>query len=248
MIHLNIYYLEETKRIAIKTAWKELTYADYCKVLYNSSIQDDEARLRANIATLSGEDIELINRIPVPDLLPMVPFLGFIDTVTMPASNISIDVQIGVEPWGKLELAKQKLNHSSTYDIAMSMAEVVKVYTAKYNDSIEETGPGIDITNMPLPDAIVYARHFEKQFSDFFERFKELSEYKPTTEELMAGIDTLEVFGFMNTLDALAGGDILKHTEVLKQPTDYVFTKLLKDYRKAKFQEKHQEILSKKKK
>jgi hypothetical protein len=61
-------------------------------------------------------------------------------------------------------------------------------------------------------------------------------------------LDQLEVLGKVDPVFPEWKGDILKHEEVLNQPADYVFTKLLMDYRKSKFTEKHSEILSKKRK
>ncbi len=60
--------------------------------------------------------------------------------------------------------------------------------------------------------------------------------YDPEMEELEAGIDSLRKFGRLSTIDALAGGDILKHNEIVELPYSRVFTKMYLELEKSKFQ------------
>lgn len=236
MLTLKIRYSNTQSQVKLKTSWYDVTYSDYCKLLENTAIEDDVLRYESNIAVLCGLTVEEVKQFDSNIKLSLLPYLKFIDSLdSILIKQVDNLPQIGEEAWSLLEACKQQLKHANNAEVARSMIAVTNIYCE------------VDIEQMPFIEAIPYARHFENQLSDFFLKFRELSEYKPTAEELQAGIDTLNVFGFMNTLDALANGDILKHEEVLKQSADYVFTKLLMDYRKSKFNSKHSEILSKKK-
>jgi len=50
--------------------------------------------------------------------------------------------------------------------------------------------------------------------------------YEPSEKEKAAGIDELERFGFMPTIDSLAAGNMSEYNQVLSQPYHKVFQKL----------------------
>lgn len=70
---------------------------------------------------------------------------------------------------------------------------------------------------------------------------------EPDIDLLMAGIKDLDVFGYINVVDTLAQGDILKWDEILKLPYQRVFDKMLKNNIENRIQRNYQKIISKKK-
>lgn len=59
----------------------------------------------------------------------------------------------------------------------------------------------------------------------------------------MAGFSELDIFGEANTVDSLAGGDILKWNQIEELPYYQVFTKLYLDKVRNKVEKKYSEIM-----
>ncbi|HNQ20436.1 MAG TPA: hypothetical protein PKI46_05185 [Bacteroidales bacterium] len=63
---------------------------------------------------------------------------------------------------------------------------------------------------------------------------------------IMAGVELLNQYGDIATIDALAGGDILRWQQIELLPWQIVFTKLCMDKDKAQIQENYLEIIKNK--
>ena len=61
--------------------------------------------------------------------------------------------------------------------------------------------------------------------------------------EQRAGIKNFERFKYINTINALSGGDITKWDIILNLPYDRVLTKLLLNKTEAEYQRRYGEIL-----
>ncbi|MFD2145485.1 hypothetical protein [Mucilaginibacter antarcticus] len=61
--------------------------------------------------------------------------------------------------------------------------------------------------------------------------------------EKKAGIQSFQNFKYINTVNALAGGDITKWDEILNMPYDRVLTKLLLNKTEAEYQRRYAELL-----
>ena len=70
---------------------------------------------------------------------------------------------------------------------------------------------------------------------------------QPEPELIASGIDELNVFGELNIIDSLAGGDILKWEQVKQLPYHSIFDKLRKDNIERKINKNYNKIISKKK-
>lgn len=62
---------------------------------------------------------------------------------------------------------------------------------------------------------------------------------EPEFEMIAAGINELNIFGDLNTIDMLAGGDIMKWEQIKDLPYQNVFDKQLKSIKEAKFQKEY---------
>ncbi|RYY36803.1 MAG: hypothetical protein EOP46_05080 [Sphingobacteriaceae bacterium] len=62
--------------------------------------------------------------------------------------------------------------------------------------------------------------------------------------EQRAGIQSFEKFKYINTINALAGGDITKWDAILNTPYNRVLTKLLLNKTEAEYQRKYSEMIS----
>ena len=66
---------------------------------------------------------------------------------------------------------------------------------------------------------------------------------EPTREQKMAGIDMFNDYGVMNTIDALAGGDITKYEAIEKIEYNVVFAKMAKNKTQSEFEENYRKVL-----
>lgn len=77
------------------------------------------------------------------------------------------------------------------------------------------------------------------------------SEYlssEPDMDLQMAGISELNIFGDLNTIDALAGGDVTKYEAIKLLPYSVIFDKTYKDLIERKVQKKYAKLKEHKKK
>ncbi len=235
MLTLKLQYQDSESVAHMKTSYAELTYLELCELFKNSQIEDEYERLYANIALLSGIDIEIAKQFDLTTSICVVPFLEWIDQVPEPP-ECKHKVQIGAEAWGKLEQAKMVLKYGDQYEVATSIIEVIKVYL-----------PMINISLIPALESLSIAKWFENQIVEFFNKYKKLNEWQPTGDQLNAGIEDLGKYGYMNTLDALCFGDALKHDEMLDKSADVIYFKLEYDYVLSTYRERLTDIQSKKK-
>lgn len=70
--------------------------------------------------------------------------------------------------------------------------------------------------DMVLREAIPLVKDLQKQMAAYIKIEQEQLHSEPTAEQKRAGIGKFSRFGRMNTVDALAGGDITKYDEVYK--------------------------------
>lgn len=67
---------------------------------------------------------------------------------------------------------------------------------------------------------------------------REKLEKKADDDAVRADVEKLSKYGELQTIDALAGGDVLKYNEVLKLTIGTVINKLAYDKEKAEYQER----------
>lgn len=78
--------------------------------------------------------------------------------------------------------------------------------------------------------------------SAFFERYKRLSEYEPSDEELEAGVEVFGNFGFFNTVVTLSRKMSCSYEQVLNMSADEVYMTLLLDFETAEYEKRLTEV------
>jgi hypothetical protein len=69
----------------------------------------------------------------------------------------------------------------------------------------------------------------------------------PEADLVNAGINDLDIFGYQNVVDNLAGGDILKYNDILNISYENILDKLIRNNIESRIQKNYQKIISKKK-
>ena len=64
----------------------------------------------------------------------------------------------------------------------------------------------------------------------------------PSELEKSAGIAAFEKFSYINTVNTLAGGDVLKWQSIMNLPYETVYLKMLLNKEQAAFNKKYQEL------
>jgi len=101
--------------------------------------------------------------------------------------------------------------------------------------------------NKILAEALPIANKIINQFFECKKWESEHLGFKPTNEQVRAGIDKFDQFGRQNTIDMLANGDVLKYDSVLALDVNTVFAKLKRIKIENDFQRNYQKIMSEKK-
>lgn len=116
------------------------------------------------------------------------------------------------------------------------------------NDSLNRL-PEIEKHFQKLSVEEVYAciKFLMNQFIERNKMEEKLLKPNVTIDHQRAGIAMFNVLGDFNTIDEIAGGDVLKHDAVLMLDYITIFNKLLKNNLTTKFENNYSEILKKKK-
>lgn len=132
-------------------------------------------------------------------------------------------VDVGLESLHKMERAKKLVKEGG----AIAVAEF---YTGK------------KISGGALLEHWQVVQFYYKSLNSFFERFKEMNNHEYSDEEIEAGVEDLDVFGYFPMVVAYGKNRGLTNDQVLALPAIEIYTELLLDYRRANYQKNLQQI------
>lgn len=205
----------------LRIDFDNLTFGEFLEL---RKLNNTENRTVGQLSILAKMPIELVQKLNNYKIEQLKPFLEFLqDTETIkckPLSEEITNIKVGNETWHKIEQVKMLLKDVEPMDVA---DKIVSIYLP------------IDIKLMLMPEAIAIVNYFFTEIKDFFAKFVRLNDYKPDNDELQAGVRQLDYLGYVNTLDALAQGNLLNYDGILNTNADTVYTKLLKDFETSEF-------------
>jgi hypothetical protein len=209
----------------VPTNFDELTWNKYVALVTASEGNIIE---RLKVATGITED-ELLE-LSITDLKTIAEITCYTDIlfVAEKYGGINIDLNIGKESYGKLELARQAIIQSGNWVKAAQKVGLV------YLDE--------DISGYQLPLAMAKIKTVFELLNEFLTKFKKLYEGEVEAEEEIAGVEVFRRFGSFPTIDRLAITYGITHDEVLEMPAEIVMTKLLYDLEKAEYDERLMKI------
>jgi hypothetical protein len=209
----------------VATNFDELTWNKYVTLVTAS---DGNIIERLKVATGITED-ELLE-LSITDLKTIAEITCYTDIlfVAEKYGGIELDINIGKETYGKLELARQAIIQSGNW--VKAAQKVGQVYLNE------------DISDYQLPLAMAKIKTVFELLNEFLTKFKKLYEGETEAEEEMAGVEVFRRFGSFPTIDRLAITYGITHDEVLEMPAEIVMTKLLYDLEKAEYDERLMKI------
>lgn len=242
MLTFEIKYTDSTTDIVnMKTAYDEITFRQFTKLCNNVHILDEQERVIMNIAELTGLSVGIIKQFDAIQIRAAKPYLRFIDDVgslkaLQPPQEIK-DLDISKEPWATLEQAKMLIKTDikvGSKHLLNSMAEVVKIYTS------------IDVWELPFVQAYPMVTEVKNKLELFFANYTRLNDFSPSQEQVNAGIERFERYGFFTTLHALCKGNPLMYDQMLKVPAAQVYQTLVADFEQADYAERLRKEYTKK--
>lgn len=219
-------------KIHIKSSYNDLTFSDFIHI---TLCKDDiEA-----ITFLTGLTIEQLSKLDNQSHLALSNIMEFLNELPEEATNCK---DIREQTFGQKILLQNKLGIDNKN---MLPAIALVIYEYDYDNNFNKSLNYVMNQNFTF----VYSRgiNYLNQLNELLKVESEQLSNEDNAEQKRAGIDMFEEFGAMNTVNALAGGDILKYNEVLKMDYNTVFVKLKMSKVERIFQENYNKILSKKK-
>jgi hypothetical protein len=193
------------KPIQIPTQWSDCTYAMYCRLV---QAVDMAARIQVIApGKLSKANIRLLSDV--------LEFTNYPDLALIYAVPYESDLNIGARSYGELEKCKMALQTADNKTLAIGT--LIKTYLHE------------DADDQPLPAAIGKGALIIGRMDEFMKRYSELYQYDPTIEEIRAGVDRMNQFGFMGTAIQMARKYGTTHDAILQWPASEVYHTLLYD-------------------
>ena len=218
------------KEYSIKTEWNDLSFGEWYDII---KAKDDIER----VSLLTGIESEVIMRLDETSQKQLSFCLEFLNDI--PTSELEVK-DIRAESFGQKILLQQQLSNEDK-ELLPAKALVCYEYDFNnFNNSLNYV--------LKLPFIFVYSKgvKYLEQIQSVLELEAEHLSSKPTSEQQRAGLDMFDEFGIMNTVNALANGDILKYDEVMKIDYNTVFIKLKMSKFERIFNENYSKIMAKK--
>lgn len=217
-----ISVLINKEKFNIPTSWSDVMYSQWTKI----QNEKDEIKILSIISTIPVELLENFNQKQLEKIEALLIFLQTpfdFDNIGKPVNPIDIKRQ----SWGKRIEAEQLLRNK-----ADDINGIVKCYD-------------VDM-NCPIIEVFKMALDIIEQLKEIIEtEAKELS-VEPTREQKLAGVSMYDEFGIMNTIRAVAQGNILNFDRVLEIEYNVVFIYLKMAKTDSIFQTNYQKVLNKK--
>lgn len=172
---------------------------------------------RQILAAISDIPMDIITLLDIEALSPLLAFLECDEDYSAPEIKC---VKVAEETYEKfleaqLILRRESKRYRQLYFLS-------QLYHPERKKGVHILSTGINLIN---------------QINLFLDSYAELFNEGPTQIEIEAGIEQVNELAPFMTPYTLAGKDLLKMKEILKEPTVVVYSALLCNYREAKYQE-----------
>ena len=239
----------------LPSTWEEVTYKQWTEMQARTNLN-----WRAVLSILTGINSELVEQITDKSMLELLPLIKWLEnkidlqalplpvTITHEGSAHVLPKKIAEQTFGQKIIAHQYLQKANAQEaipfiVAVYLLPIIK--KEKFNpDCIEEiTKLAQALEGAPLLQVYAAGNNYLIELMELIKREEVQLARAPKSDHLRAGVKMFEKFGALNSIDTLAGGDILKYTAVQQIEYNVAFMKLLLLHHTAVFQENLQSIL-----
>jgi hypothetical protein len=241
---------------SIPASWSEVTFKQY-KDLQG---EKDEAKILSILCNMPTEIVECLSVGSINKIASVISFIKEpinLDDNTPPEyltvlDGLKIDL---VKDIRECSFGQKIWLHETVKDsqdnLIDKLHDIVLIYsqpqiTKKDFDinKINELNNVFD--EIFLVNLYATAMNYILQLKNIIEIESETLSSQPTQEQKHAGIDMFNDFGVMNTIKALAGGDITKYAEVEKIEYNVVYVHMLMNKTQNVFEENYRKIMKNK--
>jgi len=216
---------------SIKTSWNELTYGEYLNIVE----AEDEL---TSVSILSSIPVDYLLRMDEESLNKLTACLSFMQE--LPSEEVEAK-DIRESSFGQKILFQQKAKELSQMRV---LGVALAIYEYNYKELEESL---LEVFKLPFTYVYCLGLNYIEQLGKICEIEAEHLKSDVTNEQKRAGIDMFNEFEVMNTIDSLAGGNILNYEKVLEIDYNTVFIKLKMLKFASQYKENYAKIMSKKK-
>lgn len=238
------YTIEGEKRQTI-TEWREATLGQYLDVLQGSMTEA--------VCLLSGLKLEEFQQADegLQVLIESAELL--LQTKPEGITQNWMPVNLGADGVGKLELARQYLREQEDMpELAYPFIYAVYRWPEEYNAVLAISGAGMpqhlveQAKAVALPEVLGVVYHVAQEMERIDSRYAPILNKEPEEEQVLAGIEKFEKYGFYTSLLNYSNGDLTKAADLMKIPADVFYTAICVDTEKAEYEKKYSQIINNK--
>lgn len=231
------------KPIEFPQGWGEITLAQWKRIEVCAT--DNEVA-----AVLLGVEV---NNITLQKIYPFmlwmqVPFdytiWSFPKSIILNGVELATNIDIKTHTFGQKILLQKLKPHEFEKSLAIYFQPILNRCEFNYEQSLYLL---CEIEKLKLSEVIPINNFLLNQLKKIMEKENAELSVPATAEQTRAGIKMFDEFGVNNTIDALAGGDILKYNKVLMMDYNTIFLKLKRNKLENKFKRNYQKIMEDKK-
>ncbi len=243
------------KSYSVPNSWNEISYKQYLKIKNPKNKKPEKI-----ISILSKIPLKTVNRFDDQGIQKLILALSFIknpieiDNYKAPKKIFTNNKKlITPEADIKSKSYEQKilihiLLKDNIKDITPVLEDIVLIYSQEKIDNSEFNINRLEklknsFSSVNFIDLYSTALLYINQLKEIIELEELHLKTDPTPDQKAAGLELFNEFGVMNTIKALAGGDILKYNEVVKLEYNLVFTHLKMNKVSKVYQENYSTIL-----
>lgn len=252
-----IYLKHGKNKIEVPQIWAELKLHQWESL---RQAGDDQKKI---ISILTGLTIDVVEHLSMASIIVITEGAKFLsekfdtkkwvvpEVLKLGEYTVYPKIDIKEKEYGQKVLLTDAVIGKS--EVVNNISTILEIYfqtliTKKHYDTeLTEEFKNLIDKNICLCDAYAIAMDYEEQLGDLLENEVKTLNKQPSEDQKRAGIDIYNKFGIMNTIRALANGDILKVPEVLKMDYQTVYLWLLMNKADAQFQESYRNVMKNKK-
>lgn len=212
---------------AFKTSFAEYTWREFVPILKARSLPVIE-----RLSVYTNIPIDVLNSLTVAYLSSLIEAVKFNeddDLLLLLCDEYKTGQQIHFHSYGRYEQVRQIVKGKEVIDV---LHEVVNVYN------------GMQIQDMPLIKVFSIGMFYLSSLNDFNARYSRLADHKYSDEEIEAGVEDLEGFGFFGTVLKIARERGLKNDEVLNMKSIEVMDEVLYDFERSEYEKRLNKLVN----
>lgn len=239
MIKLN----SELKSFEVANSFSDITFEQYNEIMSPNVTQFRQIEILTGLQPAEAVVLDLEILSDHLAFLKEDPFESIEpnDFLTVEGVSILLPSDIGEKSWEQQIVASEAMRENKPLSVLACYVQPIFKNSPFVLDELEDIE--FKLSKIPMHDLFAAANFIKNQLIEIEEKERELLKSDISYEQIRAGIDMFNQLGVFNTIDLIAGGDVLKYDAVLKIDYNTILNKLFKLNLTAKFEKNYHEII-----